>query len=465
MPDIRVAINLLTRVCRNVPVRSLVQQKMSSTVDGKLKQIFSSGVRAVQGRSIFESTNFRVVQNDAREEQIKCTFSDIEFHVDISNGQQCHLVGFGKAVYGMAAAISQVLGDRLKSGLLSIPLGTVEKFHNIRLPNTIHIHEGAKDNLPDANAESAARRIVEFVERLTEKDVLFVLVSGGGSALLPLPADKVALSEKCDIIKQLAAKGADISDINRVRIDLSQTKGGKLAKSGKNAGAIVALIMSDIIGDPLHLIASGPTVAVQTDGITSKSVLEHYGLWAALPIHIQNAIQENAKCTPTESTNVRNVIIANNKTAIEAAQNEATHQNLDSIVLSTEIDGTVEQLSEAYTDLALLIKRFQHEQISAEQFRMDLLTLNKRLHSAATFLPKIVDFVQQARQNPNGFCVIGGGEPTVKITGNGVGGRNQELALRFSRRCFSDDLLHGVRLLSAGTDGIDGKRRKSQAHT
>lgn len=420
-----------------------------------LNEIFFCAVNAVQAKTIFQSNNFRIVK-DGESENIKLSFNNNDISFDISGDRQCHLVGFGKGVFGMAHAIGNVLGERLKYGILSVPFGTGKQFYNIKLHSTIEVFEGAENNLPDSSAERTAKRIVSFVEKLTERDVLFVLVTGGGSALLPLPCAGVTLEEKRTIIKQLASKGANISDINHVRIDLSRTKGGKLAESAKNIGTVIALILSDTIGDSIDLVASGPTVTFKSYEPSSIAVLKRYELWKALPAHIKHAIIENSKLKLETRKNVFNLLIANNQTAIDAARNQAEKQHLPAIVLSTAIDGTVHELSDAYIQLAKLIKQKQKEQLSVDQFQLELLTLQQIFHMRDSFLININEFIANAKTNENGFCLIGGGEPTVKITGNGIGGRNQELALRFSQSCFYEELLHDVQLLSAGTDGIDG---------
>lgn len=442
-----------------VSVRNISKNPMASEqLTTELKSLFFCGVRAVRPENLFRAEHFSL---DTKNEKILCNFSKMNsIEIDIS-GKRCHLCGFGKAVYGMASEMCKVLGDRLQSGIISIPLNVQKNFKDIQLPTTVKVFEGANNNLPDTNAELAANEIVQFVKNLTNNDILFVLISGGGSALLPLPCKGVTLNEKLDIIKKLAGKGATISAINRVRIDLSQTKGGKLANYARNAHTMKTFIISDIIGDPIDLIASGPTVQPKKTGNDESSidVLKRFDLWNSLPEHIRHAITEHATSqhTPEVMENVQNMIIANNEVAVEAVLQETQRRNVKAIILSTEIEGNVDILSKAYFDLSKHIQAFKIDQLNESQFRQCLNALRSILHIRNEFLQNIVNTLHQSKVEQIDFCIIGGGEPTVTLTGNGIGGRNQELALRFSQLAFDDKLLQDVFLLSAGTDGIDGE--------
>lgn len=431
--------------------------KMSSeSVLNNLKSLFSCGVSAVQSEHIFCADNFAIDKNASK---IICNFNENRVTIDISGNKRCHLVGFGKAVYGLASQLSKVLGDRLESGIISVPLNIQKNFSKIQLPSVVKVFEGAANNLPDENAEKAAEQIVAFVKTLSKDDVLFVLISGGGSALLPLPCKGVSLHEKLDIIKKLAGKGATIVDINRVRIDLSDTKGGKLANCARNAGTVITFIISDIIGDPIDLIASGPTVSTQklSTEECSIEVLKRFNLWNTLPAHTQKAINENATAVNMLKTeNIQNIIIANNEIAVNAVATEANQRQLKEIVLSTKIEGNVSKISKAYFELSKCIQAFKYGQINDDQFLQFITNLRETLSIRDHFLSNIKQIVNEAKAERKPICIIGGGEPTVEITGNGIGGRNQELALRFSQLSFNDDLTQDVFLLSAGTDGIDG---------
>lgn len=432
-------------------------RKMSAeSVLNDLKSLFACGVSAVQPEHIFRADNFAI---DKSASKIICNFNENRVTIDISGNKRCHLVGFGKAVYGLASQLSKVLGERLESGILSVPLNIQKNFGNIQLPSVVKVFEGAANNLPDENAEKAAQQIVAFVKTLSKDDVLFVLISGGGSALLPLPCKGVSLHEKLDIIKKLAGKGATIVDINRVRIDLSETKGGKLANCARNAGTVVTFIISDIIGDPIELIASGPTVSTQKLPTEERSVdvLKRFDLWDTLPAHIQKAINENASALNVpKPENIQNFIIANNEIAVNAVATEAKQRKFKEIVLSTKIEGNVSEISKAYFELSKSVQAFKYGHINDDQFLRLITNLRETLSIRDHFLSNIKQIVNESKAERKAICIIGGGEPTVEVTGNGIGGRNQELALRFSQLSFTDDLTQDVLLLSAGTDGIDG---------
>ncbi|XP_031623150.1 glycerate kinase [Contarinia nasturtii] len=440
-----------------VPVRNYSKVTMASEhLVTELKSLFLCGVRAVQPENLFRTEHFTI---DKINGKIHCNFSEKNSMAIDIDGKRCHLVGFGKAVYGMASELSKVLGDRLKSGIISVPLNIHKNFNDIQLPTVVKVFEGAHNNLPDENAELAATVIVQFVKNLTNNDILFVLISGGGSALLPLPAKGVTLHEKCDIIKKLSSKGATISDINRVRISLSGTKGGKLANHASNANTVATFIISDIIGDPIDLIASGPTVQSKNTGNENSSivVLKRFDLWSSLPDHIRDAVTDHELSHHAVAVkNVKNMIIANNEIAIDAVRQETDKRNVKAIILSTEIEGNVADLSKAYFELSKCIKAFKMGQMNENQLLHHLHTLRQILHIRDEFFQTITNTLNQSKAEQNDFCVIGGGEPTVTLIGNGIGGRNQELALRFSKFAFDDSLTQDVFLLSAGTDGIDG---------
>lgn len=450
---------------------SVFRRKMSSSsnIETILKSVFLRGVDVVRPAAIFNSKCFDVSLNDANQ-NIVIKVSSAKSGQEAASGtteiicidgsKRCHLVGFGKGVLGLAAEMVRVLGKRLQSGILSVPFGTVQQFSDVVLPASFKVFEGARNNLPDAEAEATARKVKCFVETLGADDVLFVLITGGGSALLPLPSAGVSLSDKCTIINQLASWGASISDINTVRIDLSDIKGGKLATAAGNAHRVVGLIVSDIVGNRIQFIASGPTIVARKPAVSegSQATLERYGLWEPLAPHIQRTIIANSqRPLSLHSNNVNNFIIASNETAVNAAMDEARDHGLATVCISNKIDGLVSDLSGAYASLAIAILNYRCNKISRIDFQSELERLRDLLHFREGFLDAIDDILRNSHNFPNGICLIGGGEPTVRISGKGLGGRNQELALRFSIDCFRhEDILQDVVLFSAGTDGIDG---------
>lgn len=330
--------------------------------------------------------------------------------------------------------------DFLPIGILSVPQ------KSISLPPSIKVLEGAVDNLPDHASMQAALEIKQKVTSLTYDDVLLCLITGGGSALLSLPIEPITLEEKSSLIKNLSRAGATITELNVVRIAISQVKGGKLAECGRHAYQIISLIISDIIGDPLELIASGPTIPYIKSEITPQEVLEKYKLIDTLPNSIAQVIQKNEDNQDASIAAIKNsqvFLIGSNRTAIDAAMNKAKSLNLFPIFLSAEVQGNVEDISKAYFELARSL-----------MYGGELKRTLEILHAQSNFEKEFL----KAPDDCDGLCIVSGGETTVKVRGNGNGGRNQELALRFTKLCYDAQmsLLNDVLLLSCGTDGIDG---------
>lgn len=421
----------------------------------KLKNIFLFGVNAVKAESLFRKENIHISDDSSN---IICNFNNHPYTINVEN-KQCHLVGFGKAVYSMAFECSKVLGNQLKSGILNVPLKTIETFPDIRLPATIQVYECAKNNLPDTDAEYFALKIFNYVHCLGENDVLFIMVSGGGSALLPLPCDGVTLLQKQELIKSLANKGATINEINRVRIDLSKTKGGKLAFCAKRAHTVLAFIISDIIGDPLDLIASGPTVLKSIkSGQSPIDILKKFEMWETLAENIKEAIIKSANTQQNydDISNIKNILIANNVMMVCAVSEYLKRHNIPSIVLSTGIEGNVTEISKAYYELCENIQLFRRNKIGDVVFEKRNKTLTTTLRIRDSFFSEIKQIICESIAQGTDLCVIVAGELTVNVIGSGLGGRNQELALRFSKLCYANSSLRNIWLLASGTDGIDG---------
>lgn len=338
--------------------------------------------------------------------------------------------------------------------MLSVPVGSLEK-QSLSSSSKMRVFEGAAGNLPDENALKAANEIKSKVVSLNNDDVLIVLITGGGSALLPLPIELITLDEKTLLIKQLSRAGATINELNAVRIAISQLKGGKLAAMGRNAHRIISLIISDIINDPLGLIASGPTIAYQKSDVTPKEIIEKYKLSNSLPKSIAKVIneedQEEIRLPPLNSDVF---LIGNNRIAIEAAMLKAESFNLIPVFLSSEVQGNVVDVSQAFFELACAVKRFSSS--TRHEFGEKIARISKTLSAQSNF---INDLEAALEADSQGICIISGGETTVTVTGDGLGGRNQELALRFTQLCCLDETASSfddLLFLSAGTDGFDG---------
>lgn len=335
---------------------------------------------------------------------------------------------------------------------MSVPIGA--SISQALIGSKIKVIEGAAGNLPDSSALQAANEIKQKVSTLTDDDVLLVLITGGGSALLPLPIAPITLDEKSSLIRQLSRAGANINELNTVRISLSQLKGGKLAEMGKNAHKIISLIVSDIVDDPLDLIASGPTVAHEKPKVSPREILEKYNLLGhTLPKSIATVIQRNEENqnAPVAIKNSEVFLIGNNRIAIETAMEKAKSLNITPVLLSSEVQGDVIEVSQAFFELAAAVKQFS----SRKEFTEKIERCSKTLSAQSNF---INDLVAALEANSDGICIISGGETTVTVRGKGLGGRNQELALRFTQLCLDAGTpsLNDLLLLSAGTDGVDG---------
>ncbi|KAJ3657530.1 hypothetical protein Zmor_009326 [Zophobas morio] len=398
-----------------------------------LKEIFLKSVESVQPHHLIPS-------------QVHVTNS----HLSIQNRsyplhKPCYLVGFGKAVLGMSLELEKLLKDKLNTGLVTVPSGILSKF---KVESRIKFIEGAPNNIPDEAALRGALEIKTLAEGLGADDLLVVVMSGGGSALLPLPKPPITLQEKQDLIKALSTKGADILELNCVRKQISVLKGGGLAELAYPA-RVVTLVLSDVVGDPLGFIASGPTYPTSDDE-DAAAILDKYGCHD-LPDSIKTVLTQKKTKQETIIHNGRydhvdTFIIGNNVIAAEAACRHAASLGFQTAILSTSVAGSTHQLSQTYADLAAAIADPSDKQ-----------PLKNFLQKCD--LPICPDFADAASGWDLGaeVCVIAAGEPTVVVNGGGRGGRNQQLALELSVRLNKLNIKSAdISFLSGGTDGIDG---------
>ncbi|XP_009994107.1 PREDICTED: glycerate kinase [Chaetura pelagica] len=385
-----------------------------------------------------------------------------------------YLVGFGKAVLGMAAAAEEILGDHLVRGIINVPLGIQESLQRVGLQemllkphSKIQVIEGAKNNLPDAEALKGAVAIQELAEGLTAEDLLLVLISGGGSALLPAPIPPILLQEKEKLTKMLASRGAAIQELNVVRKTLSLLKGGGLARLAYPA-QVVSLILSDVIGDPLDIIASGPT-AISSHGVQDcLQILTKYNLLHNLPKSVETVLSSSPSkpAAPEDYSHVCNIIIGSNRLALDEAQRRAEGLGYAALVLSAAVGGEVGRVATLYCQLiqlACLGLTGLGEGPLADEVRGNLLQLVAELEIPGLNLAEFLQALQRLRpERP--VCILAGGETTVQLQGTGKGGRNQELALRVGLGLHRAQATVGsghpgrceIIFLSGGTDGQDG---------
>ncbi|XP_062853600.1 glycerate kinase [Trichomycterus rosablanca] len=421
-----------------------------STLEERARTMFAAAVEGVQPDSIVR----RALQRRGNDLLVA------EHSFSLSNN--VHLVGFGKAVLGMAAETERIVGDHLVQGLVSVPHGIQETLqHHNKLnmllgpSSKIKVMEGAKHNLPDPDAQRSAQSIQELARTLTEKDLLLVLISGGGSALLPAPIPPITLQEKQDVTRRLAASGATIQELNTVRRALSLLKGGGLARLAY-PGKVVALILSDIIGDPLDLIASGPTVCSKTSAEEVWAILDRYNLSVTLPLSVKDVLNQEGsqqKNKPHED-HILNAVIGSNAIALECASRKARDLGFRPVILSPGVCGDVGSVAQLYG----LLSRFACTPgPEPPELAYEILKLGPQVGVETWDLCRTMKQLEDAREESwCTTCLLAGGEPTVQLLGNGRGGRNQELALRVGLELCRKEEKSAAVFLSGGTDGQDG---------
>lgn len=335
---------------------------------------------------------------------------------DLTDYQNVYVIGAGKATAPMAAALEDLLGDRLSAGVI-----TVKYDHTVPLHKVQTIEAGHP--VPDANGERGSGRILEIAGLAGENDLLIGLLSGGGSALLPKPVAGVSLADKQATTRILLACGATIHEINTLRKHLSVIKGGQLALAAYPA-TVVALILSDVVGDDLDVIASGPTVPDNSTFADCMAIVNKYGIAEQLPQVVTAYLERGSKGRAPETpkaddpafAKTSHIIIGSNLEALLAAQKEAVGRGYTTHILSSMIEGETSEVARVHGAIAREIIKTGHP-VKAPA------------------------------------CILSGGETTVTLKGDGLGGRNQEFALCAAPGIAGSDT---ALILSGGTDGNDG---------
>ncbi len=329
-------------------------------------------------------------------------------------------VGAGKAGGRMAAGLEAVLQvEPNLVGVVNVPEGTPRTTTRIRL----HSARPAGSNHPTAAGVEGADEMLRLLAAAGPDDVAFCLLSGGGSALLPAPVAGVTLEDKQAVTKLLHASGATINEMNAVRKHLSRVKGGRLAEAFRGK-LVVSLIISDVVGDPLDVIASGPTAADPTTFADALAVLDKYGLRAQSPprvvAHLERGVRGEVPETPKQlPPNVRNVVIASNTRSLDAARVKAVEHGFAVLDLGPFVEGETKDVAAAVAGIVRSIR-------------------------------------ERGEPVKPPACVLLGGETTVTLgISTGKGGRNQEFVLAMLDKLGRDGM-NGVTVLSAGTDGEDG---------
>lgn len=356
-----------------------------------------------------------VVKSMVKLENFKLKIQDKSFNLE--KFKNIYVLGGGKAGGFMAEALEEILGKRITNGALNIPYHSGEyKTTRIKLQRASH-------PVPDEAGVKATKNMLELAAKAKKEDMVICLISGGGSSLMPLPRDGVSLQDKREVTELLLKSGATINEINTVRKHISAVKGGWLAKEAYPA-TVVNLILSDVIGDPLDFIASGPTVPDSTTFQDAIQILEKYGLWDKTPVSVRQVlldgvrglIPETPKAKDKAFKKVYNFVLGNNRLASATAQNTLKNLGLRTLLLTSRLEGEARHVGTMLSSIA-------HE-----------------IAVSGNPIPK-----------PAG--IIAGGETTVTVVGNGVGGRNQEIALSSALKICG---MKGVVVASLSTDGIDG---------
>lgn len=352
-----------------------------------------------------------------------------KFKVPLQTLEKIVVVGAGKAGAGMAAAIEDILGEDLLAakrvtGLVNVPDATVRRLSRI----TLHPARASHDNNATAEAYEGTKRIRKLVSKLGQNDLVIVLLSGGGSALLPAPADDLTLADKQAMVRLLQSRGADIQALNCVRKHLSSVKGGGLVRWTR-AGLVVTLAISDVMGDAMDVIASGPTSPDPTTFADALRVLARYGIDegdddappAAMKILQEGARGERPDTTKTQPPRAKNLVVGSNADAVAAAKRHAEVAGWRVLASNAPIGGDTLDLAQ----------------------------------TVASFVAGARSEAKQQKPS-RGTCLISGGETTVKLGSSpGLGGRNQELALAVLG-ALNEEGLRDACVLSGGTDGEDG---------
>jgi glycerate 2-kinase len=395
----------------------------SSWLSADARAIFERGVAAVQPAALI-SRHVKISAGNLRLGPTRLSLAGIERVV---------VVGAGKASGAMAAALVTRLQPALKPeqqlvGWVNVPDDCADE------AGPVHLHHSrpAGSNLPTEQVVAGTCEIVALVESLGPKDICFCLISGGGSALLALPAAGISLEDKRAASSLLSARGASIQQLNRVRRQLSQVKGGGLV-ARRRAGEFISLILSDVLGDPLELIASGPTVSDPAN--TPESAL---AVFSELGISLDEL--------PTSvSTHL-----------LRSSESRAAKEQLSQQTVSPALNVLVGNLTAAISAAA--------EEARARGY--EVLTEVQQSPSATADEEgvRLAEWILHHRESARPVCLISGGEPTVRLCPQpGQGGRNQQLALAWMKTLLEPSRNHQTNgsspdfcLLSAGTDGEDG---------
>lgn len=335
---------------------------------------------------------------------------------DLKTFRRVYVIGAGKATAPMAQAIEGILGDRITAGVVSVKYGYTAPTQRIQVDQAGH-------PIPDERAVQATQKMIDLLQQADAADLVICLISGGGSALLAAPAPGITLADERRLTNALLRSGATINEINAVRKHISRVKGGGIVRLAAPA-TVISLIVSDVLGNPLDVIASGPTVPDTSTFVDAWNVLERYGLIDSLPPSIAQYLQDGLAGRVPETPKpgdpifdrTQNVVVASNAHAVRAAVDFACHEGLNTLLLSTFVEGEAREVAKVFAAIGRELGRSNNPV-------------------------------------PLPAAIVAGGETTVTVKGQGRGGRNQEFALSAAIQIAG---LPGVTIMALGTDGTDG---------
>lgn len=358
---------------------------------------------------------YRLIKSQVHLQQQNFIFHNQK--IDLTLFERIYILGAGKAAAPMAAAFEELLGNYLSAGAVIVKYGHGVPLAKIKLLEAAH-------PVPDQQTLSGSAELLKIARKATEKDLVIFLLSGGGSSLFEQLPENINLDRLSVFNEQLLSCGASIEEINTLRKHISLVKGGRFAGIVSPA-RLLTFILSDVIGDPIESIASGPTAADSSTFSDVRNILNKYNLRGKIPksilseyeMGLKGQVEETPKPGASPFNNVQNIIVGNNQLALDNLQKTAADAGFKAQILTNRLQGEAREIAKFWAALiesAILTKKTESESI----------------------------------------CLITGGEPTVTIQGSGLGGRNQELALAVLQQL--KHIKQPFYFCSIGTDGTDG---------
>lgn len=378
-------------------------------ITNEFKEIVLSTIREFNGENIIKN-KIRLLDGQLLIKGVR---------LDLKRYRNLYIIGFGKASGEMAKGIEEILSDYIDDGVIIVPHELVNKYSGLE---KIRVYGGKHPYPTSMNLEST-RKLLKLVDSLRKDDLVICLISGGGSALLTHPAKGLSIQDVNETTKKLMLAGADIYELNTVRKHISMVKGGRLAKIIHPAKTL-SLIISDVVGDDVSTIASGPTSPDPTTYKDALQVIKKYNLMNSMPHSvlkiiydgIEGIIEETPKANDPIFKNVRNLILANNYEILNKISQKLRHRHHRTKVITSFLVGEAREVGKTIASIGKMILR-------------------------------------KGRPFKSPIILLFGGETTVTVKGRGVGGRNQELALSTALELYGyGDYI----ILSIATDGIDG---------